>query len=408
MYHNISYTINFFKKNIILFLVLTFIFIYGTSAQSIGHNNQFQNIQSSKSISVKNTSPLLTTSQNSSDLVQLRIIPSKETNNNSKITTYNIKADKTIEDVLTIHNESNTNTYIFNLYAVDAVQNKKGEIYYKLVNQEQNNIGLWVKFNKLGIKILPNQTLRIPYSINIPQKTTPGTYQGGFILELQKSSNEDSQIKIVSRIITPLRVSIPGRKFIEINFKDFTYNQKPKNPSFNIIFSNSGNVILKADIDLEITGTLLKETYKTSSNENILLPDSSIDKNISTAKLPFFGKYQALATINIYQFDANKNEYIFYQTLQKDIEFTIIPYSFLIYLLVLAIFIIFIGVKRQKCLKKIKENSFTHIVAKGESLTSIASLYKINWRTIVRINKLKKPYTLKKGQKLSILKEDKK
>ncbi len=401
----------------VLLALITFIPI--SFAQSINNNSILFNSNSQKSLNSSfttsenniltndsNTNPSNETNQK--NLVQLRIIPSISDSNSSAILTYSLKPNKNTEDILTIHNESDYNSYTFNLYAVDAAQNKRGDIYYKLANQEQNAIGSWTNFNKKGLKIFPNQTLRIPYSIHIPQKITPGTYQGGFVVELQNSSNEDNQIKVVSRIITPFRVTIPGRKFIELDFKNFEYNKNPKEPLFNISLSNSGNVILKADIDLEIKGTLFKEPYKASSNENILLPDSSINKNISTQKLPFLGKYQASAIVNLYQFDTNKNEYIYYQTLQKDIEFTIIPYSFLICLLVLAIFIIFIAVKRQKCLKKIKENSFTHIVAKGETLTSIANLYKINWRTIVRLNKFKKPYTLRVGKKLTIFVKNKK
>lgn len=45
---------------------------------------------------------------------------------------------------------------------------------------------------------------------------------------------------------------------------------------------------------------------------------------------------------------------------------------------------------------------YEHVVKEGETLAAIASAYKVKTSAIVEANKLKTPYTLKKGQKLFI------
>jgi hypothetical protein len=361
--------------------------------------------------------PLITLAQETSPLtpasvadgtphaLQVMLNPNDRPEEEKAHLAYEIKPTKTLEDVLTIRNYSADRTYYFKVYAVDAIQSSEGVAAFKLEQKKQEVVGQWISFGQEEVSVKPGTTVYVPYRITIPENTVPGTYQGGLVAEminpeLPSSTSGKTQVIIVSRLVEPVYLSIPGRKEIKYGLEDFSYRQSGGNPGFHLKFVNRGNVFLKGEISLKIEGTMLDKAYETSLNDPTILQDETLEKTFRFENPPLFGDYKAQLTFKVYEYDVAKNELKLLTTLNREIGFNIIPWQCLAALLIFII-LLFIGEKlRRKYFAPRVLETFTHKVKKGETIISIADLYQVNWKNIVKLNKLKRPYTIQSGDQL--------
>lgn len=320
---------------------------------------------------------------------------------------YEIKPTKSIEDVLTVRNVSQTETYTFKVYAVDTLESSDGTGAYKMASAEQKLVGSWVKFNQHDLTISPGKTLLLPYQIMIPEKNTPGTFKGGLVVEITGGSelasaknSSNQQVQVITRLIEPIIISIPGRKIANYSLDKFDYQLINGTPNFLLKVSNSGNMILQTETDLTVSGTLLPSPYQMSINHTVILQDASYEKSFQFENPPLFGSYQVDLTVKVYEYDVLKDQFAPLNTIHKTIRFGIIPYSCIFALIILIVLAILAERWRRKYMKEVSLNTFIHKVSHGETLISIAALYRVNWRTVARINKLTKPYALEPGDEL--------
>ncbi len=343
----------------------------------------------------------VTFAQITQDPIAITLNPRDDIEGKPPALNYEIKPTKSREDVLTVRNNSKTISYQFQVYAADAIQSSEGGSAYTLSNQPQNHIGNWVSFAQSTQTVAPGQTLIVPYQITIPAQVTPGTYQGGLIVQLTGANSSDSaQIKVVTRLIEPIIVSIPGRKTIDYSLDDFSYEQIAGTPNFYLKFSNKGNVLLRGEIDLHIAGTLLNKPYSISLNHPTILQDSNFEKSFSFRNPPLFGSYQADLDFQVYQYDVNKEQFVFLNSIHKSIHFRIVPYGLLIAFILLLVLIILAERWRGTHLQKLSKDTFIHKVKKGETIASISAIYQVDWHTIIKMNHLKRPYTISAGDTL--------
>ncbi len=320
---------------------------------------------------------------------------------------YELKPGKSLEDVFTIQNFSSGQSYKFRVYAVDAIQSSDGASGFKLEDKKQNHVGDWIKFNQKEVEIKPGETALLPYSLIIPTKVTPGTYQGGLVAELisrndNKTTDGQNTVIISTRLIEPVYISIPGRKTVKYNLNDFSYQQIGGLPSFYMRFSNNGNVFLKTSTKLSIRGTLLEKPYQVDLADSTILQGESLEKVFKFENPPLFGEYKADLTMEISEYNVAKNELMPLNTVTKTISFYIIPWHCLIFLLLLIILLPVCEYLRRRYFRENPPLTFGHLVKKGETVVSIADLYQISWKKIIKLNKLAKPYTIKPGRLLEL------
>lgn len=314
---------------------------------------------------------------------------------------YQLRPTEQREDLVTIRNNSNQKLKV-NIYAVDSKQGSDGAVAFKLANEERNFIGKWLAFDSMTQEIEAGKSLYLPYNISIPALVTPGSYQGAIAVEVINESPSKSAIQIVTRIVEPVYIGIPGRKEAKYELNDFSYQISNSRPSFYIKFSNSGNIILKGALNIRVEGTLLNEPYEINLNHPTILPGETYEKLLQFENSPLMGEYQAVLNFQVNEMDLNEDKLIELQTIKKIINFTIIDWNCILALIILIIMIIIAEYLRRKYFNQQNTGNFIHIVKKGENLSQIAKTYHIKWQTIVRLNKLHKPYSLKIGQELTL------
>jgi LysM repeat protein len=322
--------------------------------------------------------------------------------NDQKHLSYEIKPTKSVEDIVTIKNNSDQ-TIKLKVYAVDSLQSTDGGVAFKLEDVKQEAIGSWLKLTRETVEIAPLKSVIIPYTIAIPEKVTPGTYEGALVAEIIPNKEAEPQknaIKITTRLTEALFISVPGRKIADYSLDQFSVRQDNGKTQFNIKFLNKGNVFLKTKVNLRIEGMLLPRPYEISLNHPTVLQGEAYKKTFYLNNPPLFGNYTATISLIVSEYNVATGETKELQTLTKTVNFYIIPYPLFGALLILIVLIIFAKKWHRKHVLEALQDTFTHAVTKGETITSIANVYKLNWRKIAKLNKLKQPYVLRAGRKL--------
>lgn len=333
--------------------------------------------------------------------IKLTLNPKDQWDQGPKHLNYELKPTESREDVLTILNNSDQESYRLKIYAVDSTQSSDGVVAFKTSETEQKHIGTWVKFNQSEVSIKPGETLLQPYQVSIPEKTSPGLYQGALVTEVISAISGSKQIKVVSRIVEPIYISVPGRKTIKYQIDQFDYQEIDGQPTFHLKISNDSNVLLKSEVNLHIEGTLLNQPYNLSLNHPTILQGDSFEKTFRLPNPPLFGNYKASLNVKLFEYDVAKESLSELDTIDKELSFSLIPYHCLAVLLVLIILImIFERLRRRYFKDKGPEETFTHIVKRGETIVSIGESYQVSWKKITQLNKLNQPYLIRPGQTL--------
>lgn len=341
----------------------------------------------------------LSFAENQPNPLSISINPIDQNQNKKPKLIYQLRPSEQREDLVTVRNNSNQKIKV-NIYAVDSKQGSDGAVAFKLPNEQQNTIGKWLTFSSTKQEIEPGKSIYLPYNITIPNLVTPGSYQGAIVVELDETKEKDQKIKIKTRIIEPLYIGIPGRKEAKYELNDFSYQISNDKPSFYLNFSNNGNTILKGAINIKVEGTLLSEPYEINLNHPTILPGETYEKLLQFENPPLIGEYKATLSLQVNEIDLNQDNLIELKTITKTIHFNIINWNCLIALIVLIVLILFAEKFRRTYLKEKNTGDFIHIVKKGENLNQISKTYNLKWQTIVKLNKLHKPYSLKSGQEL--------
>ena len=328
----------------------------------------------------------------------------------ANIQKFEIKPSQNSQGVLTIKNGSANNSLTLKLYAVDSIKSINGDVGFKLEEQPQELLGKWITFSKTEVNVEANQEINVPYTITIPEKITPGTYQGGLVTEILRIGNVKreitGQVKVVNRAVDSIIVSIPGRKILTYSLDSFQKDPTTHFPTFQLSFRNTGNVILKSIANISITGTLLNSPYRTSLNNTTILQGDSLNQNYTWDNCPYFGKYQAKLNLKIYQYNIATGELNEVDTLTKEVEFIVVPWLHLLILLITIIIVsivfYYIGKRAKAQAQIIFDSTFIHTVKAKENIISIAKLYQVDWKKLAQLNKLQKPYFLRTGKNLIV------
>jgi hypothetical protein len=349
-------------------------------------------------------------------------------NANLRHYSFEIEPGQKIESTIIINNLGNS-ALKATLYGADSTHSNLGTFALTAAGSEQKHIGKWVKFKEPTIVIPPKKELEIPFEIILPEKVTPGDYAGGIAVEglpIQQKvetyiqmedgstvknteNNAGSQVNVTSRFITKLYVSVPGEKTYDYALTSFTYDagHQSKKPVFALSFKNDGNTIIQAEPKINIAG-LPGITPDSLAMSSISLQPGMTLKNIETRweNRPSFGLYKTSAVVDFYELDIINNEKIFLET--KTLNTPLInltPWYYAVIIAAIVLFLIaaplFLFIRKRIYIA----GCYKYKTQDGENIIDIAKKHKADWKRIAKINKIKPPYNLKKGQTLLVPKK---
>lgn len=323
---------------------------------------------------------------------------------------YTMNPGETKEDSVNLINNSDDEVVV-KVYPVDATTTTDGN--FTLIDEfaEQLDVGSWIELFAYEVGLKPQEVKKVPFTIKVPDNADVGDHMGGLIVqEVSRGSaggsSEGMSMSVVTRVGARIYLTVPGEKIEKLNIEDFshlffsktagflrTFFRLNYNTRFVVSLSNEGNVRINPDVKIKIKNIFGMTMDEIGGELGVVFPKKTSNINLIWEKNLFFGRYTAEAIV---KFSDSEDP------VTQKIIFWAIPYKVLTFLGGLIVIIILLRLILLYFRELSKEKMLIYILPKQETIQDIAEKFKVNWSKLARINNIKKPYALKKGQKLFI------
>lgn len=321
--------------------------------------------------------------------------------------------EKPLQDSFIIENVSDEPVEVL-IYGVDSLSSKTGTLGYKTYDQRQKNIGKWLTVDPHVQALAPHEKKTIFFTINPEERAQAGTYLGGISIETlvaQKDVNKTTPIASISvkvsiRTVHKIIASIPGTVINKYKETFFKYKENPNNIEVTYGILNEGNSLLTVDGEINAynNGTLIKSFAVTKTQIN----SQESTNNTYYFTKPYYGNVVITSKFQIFAYNAVEDNYSLLDEKTHQINLTIIPWDSIklvsgILVLLIALLIIAISIH------KIRHDAFIkscekYTVKTNDTVESVAENFKMDWKLLVKINKLKAPYSLTVDKQILIKK----
>jgi len=323
---------------------------------------------------------------------------------------YTMDRGQTKVDAVNVFNNSDDEVVV-KVYPVDGTTTADGNFTLIDESAEQKGIGAWVNLFAYEVGLKPHEVKKIPFTISVPANADVGDHMGGLIIqEVSRgpagAKREGMMMSIVTRIGARIYLTVPGERVEKLSITDFgsvfitrtaNFWKKLLNinyvTSFLITLKNEGNVRIEPETKIKITNIFGKTVDEIGGQIGMVFPKSSSKLNLIWEKPLFFGRYVATAKVKFSQDQ---------EPATKKIIFWAVPYKFLTILGGLIVLVILLRLIFLYFVELSKEKMLIYELSKKETVQEVAEKFKVNWAKLARLNRLKKPYELKNGQKLFI------
>jgi hypothetical protein len=380
------------KSKVVLTAIL-FLLILSASSPALANHGQF-------SVTVKNPDP--------------------STGNQSWFI-YTKNPGETVEDYATVINFS-SDPLTLRAYAVDATSSSSGSFVLKFQDEKQKGIGSWTTIEPSEFTVQPNERKDLKFTVKIPADASPGEQVGGIIVENSAHQSDNAKancpddqicggsISVKTRIGARVYLNIPGEIKEDIHWTVFNVEQNWTGvPHFHFRIENKGNVSYQPVAHLEISDMIgnIVDTFDTSLGDS--LPDTVIEPTIVWPKTPFIGQFAVKASVTFPQrfstatgmHGASAEEF-------KTVNFWVIPWLIVIIFSAVMLGGGSAGICCHLRFKKMIRRSDQYEVQDNEDLITISKNNNISWKKLAKINDMKPPYIIRKGQFIRIPKNKKK
>lgn len=323
---------------------------------------------------------------------------------------YNEPAGSEIKDAIVLKNLGDQTEKI-KLYATDSTSNQAGSFVSKLETETQKTVGLWTKLEKNEVTVEPNQTVEVGFSIKIPEQISPGEYFGSIIKEDLNTpdctGSSCGNIQIKTRTGNRIYLTVPGELKPDIRLSGFSSKPSGENTIFKFTFVNKGNVSFQPQATINIYNFWGK---KVDSLTNILgqsLPGTTIEPQLAWNHNGKFGQFKVQVEINYLQDNLGLFNSMHGTPLNEmtDLKIIIVPWNFIFIISSLLLLSGLTLFARRKYYQRILSGCTDYLVDEDENIMDLSEKNNLSWKTIARLNHLKPPYILHKGQSLKIPKQ---
>lgn len=334
--------------------------------------------------------------------------PDPSNKRTESIFVYNKNAGDTYTDEVEIINSSDASKSV-RLYAVDATVSTGGAFACSQAAEKKLDAGSWIRLANESHTLSAQSSKKVAFRVNVPKQAAPGEHGGCLVIEEVGAPTTDGGNGITLSFRSAVRVSITVAGDIRksVSFVSTNTNQETNQILSQVALRNSGNV--STDISLTvILKNLLGKTVAQNGGEYPLLAASTAEWNYELKK-PFWGgiyytqimaKYNndPMAPIGKAELDTtltNKPQFVFVRPQ---------PVALAIELFGIGILLAGSGllIYRRITWKQQSTNTKSYTVKSGETINDIADARNISWKQLAKINNLKAPYVVRKGQKIRV------
>ncbi len=256
-------------------------------------------------------------------------------------------------------------------------------------------------------KLASNTQTELPFVISIPETADVGEHTGGIMVQkVEAQQVQGTGIALTTRVGVRVYETVPGEQISKITLGNFnyTYDVVKKSYSFSVAVKNEGNVGKDVLITLHIINKLtgqevILDQGKKSTFERPLqvMRNDQLISNFEW-QAPVFGYYQVRAEVS---YDDNGQA----MTLNtSDLIIIVVPWLYVGAILVLMVLVVVIIIYRKsRYRQKVKKHQWKQYrMKKDVSLMQLARVSGVNWKTLAKVNKIRKPYFVEAGQTVKL------
>jgi len=338
--------------------------------------------------------------------------PRADNSRTKSIFIFQLKDGQTATDGVRIYNNTAKQQTI-SVYAVDSALSSGGGFACRQAADPREDVGSWLKLQANTVTLPANGSKVVPFTITAPARADAGEHDGCIALQARSASNTPSDrsgVVLSFRSAIRVVVTVPGKIVKKLTLATVAVS-KLKDGSYTIAptVRNDGNVSLDTDVRVELVSFTGLHAGKRSGGTYPVLSRSQATWNFE-AKSPFWGGWyraQVRATYNSNPTTTLGMDKGSSQSVRLASAVFFVPPSSTASFIYVAILLVLLAaailiVKKQRDIRHIRKHWEVFEVENGVTVTSLAKQHHTSWRKIVRVNKLKPPYNLKAGQKLSL------
>ena len=322
---------------------------------------------------------------------------------------HTVKAGMQTTDQLLVSNNSlDTVTLSFN--AVDGIVTNTGAYTCRQNSEARTDVGSWIRLSATEITLKPDEKKLIDFTINVPASADVGEHNGCIVFQDtddQGKKIDGGAVTVRTRQAVRLVVTVPGDLRRDISIDRFSYSHDAGSRIYALSVKNQGNVSADVDMRVEMTD-LFGRTYFTNGGAYPVLRDQVLTETyVDKSQIFFGGWYKVRASI---AYDKRAGTFGTTNTAELIRSETPVQVVFLWpslggWLVILPIIGIIAAIvwwcliKRQE--KRYVKNSWKEVeLSDAMTIDELARHYGISWKMLARVNKLKPPYTITRGDTL--------
>lgn len=315
---------------------------------------------------------------------------------------YDLPAGESKRDSLTIKNDSDTAAAV-SLYAVDSTTNNMGEFALEEEKDSRDRIGKWIVLEENRLTLQPREEKQVGFTISIPEDAPAGESSGGIIIQKDLSEaqkNTTSGFVISTRIGIRVYETVPGNLFRKADFRDASvnYNQADGIYEYIVTVKNEGNVSLDSTVRLSLRDMLFRRQDR-ELEQKALIPRGEEQKIVFEIDDDIFGNFEAVPALE-YASAEGKQETV---SAPAPTSFFAYPHG-LTAALGILLGLNLLGLLAFR-LRKAREKRYyaDYCLQDGDNLESLSARFGVSWKTLIKLNGLKPPYQLRKGQTIRVI-----
>lgn len=334
--------------------------------------------------------------------------PISENERSKSIFIYNLEPGTSKEDgVLVINNTEETKEII--VYSTDSEKSSDGSFACKQYSEPKDGVGKWLDLEEELI-LESYQTKVIDFTINVPDNASVGEENGCILIQEKELNSTESGVSLSFRTGLRVAVTIPGEQVRELIFNSLEAGQKPDGIiTAKIDIENKGNVSI--DTNIRVRSSYLFGIIANEVNNEYPIFRGEVSTFNFELPRPFWGGF--ITVLAEAEYDSSDQASIGIdssspKTLINGGSYTLFSFPELGALVIeLCILLIIFGLiaflyRKKRFKSLVKETWRDYVVQENENINTIADDNKINWKQLAKVNKLKPPYQLSKGDVIKV------
>ncbi len=337
--------------------------------------------------------------------------PSEDNPRTSAIFIHTIKPGESASDgIMVVNNTKETRTV--NLGVVDSSASVDGSFSCKQNTEKQTKVGTWIQLEKKSVELAAGTNEVVKFSINVPKGTGPGEHGGCITAQDTKSygAKKGAGVLLGFRSAVRVAITVPGKIVKKLSIIRVETKRLPDgNYSVSPVAKNSGNVSLDVQTRAQLVSKFGQQTPIKDDAKYPIMPGATMGWPYVFER-PFWGGfYKARVSIS-YNADPADGLGVHVDETKKvraeSSYFFMIPApkAVVIYAVALLSPLVLLvwRLRKRRMSARIGKNWQTYIVRSGDTLVSLAAERGIRWRKLAKMNHIRAPFAITKGQEILV------